>query len=136
MTMKHNTGPKTPQELRKFGFIMAVAFLLITAFLMWRGRHFGWYTLGASLFFTLTALIVPWALEPIEKGWMWFGEKMSVVMTFVLLSLLYFLVITPIGLALRLFGKDLLALKRRGDETTYWVPVEPDGPGSRFFLPY
>ena len=65
-----------------------------------------------------------------------FARVLGVVMTTVILTLTYFLAITPMGLLVRALGKDLLGM--RGDPTveSYWVPVEPDGPASRPDKPY
>lgn len=132
--MKHK--PKTKKELRKFGMVMAVPLALIGAYFWWKGRVAYPYVLGAAAFFLLSGLLVPQILRPIEKGWMKFAEVMSAIMTRVILTLAFFLVITPFGLLMRLMGKDLLDMRLEPDRETYWVPTEPDGPGTRPDKPY
>jgi hypothetical protein len=64
------------------------------------------------------------------------SRALSVVMTYVILTLMFFLVITPIGLALRLVRKDLLQMRLDRKKVSYWVAVDTDGPCSRPDKPY
>ncbi len=99
------------QHLRKFGFVMAVAFGVFGALFVWRDKPWGMYTLYVAGAFLALALIAPRALGPIEKGWMALARVLQTVMTAVILTLTFFLVMTPMGLFLRLIGKDLLGMK-------------------------
>jgi len=64
------------------------------------------------------------------------ARVLQTVMTALILTLTFFLVMTPIGLLVRLTGKDLLGLKGDPEIESYWVPVEHDGPASRPDKPY
>ncbi len=64
------------------------------------------------------------------------AQVLSSVMTTVLLSLTFFLVLTPIGLLVRAMRKDLLHLRIKKGTDSYWVPVEREGPASRPNEPY
>ena len=132
-----NNKPKTPRELRKFGLTMAAVFLLLGGLTFWKG-HAVWMGLApAGLLFLLGVLARPSLLRPIEKGWMKVALYLSMVVTTLLLSLVYYLVVTPIGLFLRkVLRKDLLKLKWDRRASSYWDPADPDGPGSRPFKPY
>jgi len=127
---------KTARELRRFGFVMAGAFGVFGVIAVWRDKSWGVYSLALAGAFFLVGLIFPRLLAPIEAGWMAFARVMSVVMTYVILTLSYYLVITPMGLLMRLLGKDLLELKRKPAQSSYWVPVDPDGPCGRPDKPY
>ena len=127
---------KTKKELRKFGFVMTVPLALIGGFLLWKGRGTALYVLAIASFFLLSGLFVPQILRPIEKVWMKLAMAIGAVMNRVILTLTYFLAITPLGLFLRLTGKDLLQIKFDESKESYWVPVEPDGPGTRPDKPY
>ncbi len=81
-------------------------------------------------------LFAPQTLKRPERIWMNFAEKLGVVMTIFVMILTYIFLMVPIGLLLRLIGKDLLALKLDKSQKSYWVPVDKDGPCSRYFLPY
>ena len=65
-----------------------------------------------------------------------FAEKLGSVMTVVIMGLTYLFLVVPIGLLMRLIRKDLLALKIDKSQNSYWVPVDQNGSGSRYFLPY
>jgi hypothetical protein len=127
---------KTKQELKEFGHIMALVFTVLAAIAIYRQRPIGSLFITLSVFFTFTSVLFPGVLRPIEKLWMAFGEKMSVVMTFVILTLAYFLAITPLGIIIRLLGKDLLSIKLDKEAKTYWIKVDPEGPQTRPYLPY
>ena len=118
---------------------MAGFFTLFAALLRWRSGPEGILPpilIGTAALFMLLGTVAPSALRPIERGWMAFAERLSVVMTFVIMIALFYLVITPTGLLLRLFGKDLLARKIRKDLPSYWTPTEADGPSSRPYSPF
>ena len=127
---------KTKKELRKFGIVMSVPLAIIGGILFWKGKPSGGYFLALAAFFLICGLLLPGILVPIERAWMKFAEIISAVMTRVILILTFYLVITPVGLLLRLMGKDLLQMKFEQDRGSYWEKVEEDGPCSRPDKPY
>ena len=127
---------KSPRALRKFGLVMTVPLLILGALLWWKGKPAAPYLLALAGFFLIIALVLPRILQPIEWVWMKLAHILSAIMTRVILTLTFYLVITPLGLAMRLLGKDLLHLKFEQNRQSYWVPVEPDGPQSRPDKPY
>jgi hypothetical protein len=129
-------GRKTTKELRRFGLVMTLAFGAITALLVWRGRSSAPYFGALAVLFLVWGLALPRTLAPIERVWMAFSRALSVVMTYVILTVVFFLVITPMGLLLRLMGKDLLQLRFDPAKESYWTPVDPEGPCSRPDKPY
>lgn len=133
--MTERTGKKSRKALRRYGFVMAGAFGVISALLWWRSSPGAPYVLGIASFFGIFAIMAPTLLGPIEKIWMAFAEKLSIVMTTLILTVAYYFVITPIGLLLRVMGKDLLKIKK-SQAPSFWQPVEPDGPGTRPDKPF
>ncbi len=127
---------KTTKELRKFGLVMVVPLAIIGGVLLWKGKFLAPYVLILSALFLIFGLFFPKLLAPVEKIWMKFAEILSVIMTRVILSLTFYLVITPLGLLVRLLGKDLLQKKFEQEVKTYWVPVDSNGPCSRPDKPY
>jgi hypothetical protein len=129
----------TPEErkkhLRKFGLVMSVPFLVLAGFLFWKGRPAFPYVLAPGALFLLSGLVWPTVLGPVEKGWMWIAMKLQIVMTTVILSLAYFLILTPIALVGRLRGRDALRLRKK-DGGTYWVPADREGSAVRPRKPY
>ncbi len=123
------------KHLRKFGLITSVPFLLLGGFLAYRGRPAAPYILTPGLFLALFGLILPLALASVEKWWMWFARKLSIVTTTIILSFAYYLILTPIALFLRLRRRDELQL-RRNDGGTYWKPADREGSAVRFTKQY
>jgi hypothetical protein len=130
------TQVKSDGELRRFSLIMALGFGILGGLLIWRARPAGPYVAGLAALFLLSGLAWPRALAPVERGWMAFSRVLSVISTYVILTIMFFLVITPIGLLLRLVGKDLLQTRLDRKKESYWVAVDPEGPCSRPDKPY
>ena len=109
-------------ELRKFALVMSVPLALIGAFLLWRRSDYCWYLFIASGVFICPGMLVPVVLRPVHKVWMTFAIIMGWLMTRVILSVLFFLILTPTALLLRLLGKDLLNMKfDRDSSESYWL---------------
>ena len=107
-------------EARRFGLVVGAAFLLLAGFLWWRGRPVAALVccgLGAVLLGL--GLVAPGALRPVHRVWMGAAVAMSKVTTPIFLGIVYFGVITPIGIARRLFGGN--PLKHRGGDGNSWV---------------
>jgi hypothetical protein len=110
------------RELRKFAFVMGVPLALIGGFLLWRQKDYCRYFFAASALFVLAGLLVPVVLKPLHKVWMTFSVIMGWFMTRVILCILFFLVLTPTALLLRLLGKDLLNMKFGCNSSeSYWL---------------
>ncbi len=128
---------KTVEELKKFGFTMAAVFIVIAGLQFYRGRNTAFLIFTAlTAAFMLPAIVQPTILRPIEKGWMKFGEVMGNITTPIIVTLTFFIVVTPIGILCRVFGKDMLGLKIDRNCKSYWIPTKPDGPASRPTMPY
>lgn len=107
------------KDLRNLGLVFLVALGLIGGFLLWRGRPAWPYFMGAAGLFGLWGLLWPSGLKPLYKVWMSLALVMGFVVSRILLTLLFYGVVTPIGLLMRLLGKDLLDSKM-GDRDSYW----------------
>lgn len=110
----------TPRDLRNFGLVMAVVLGFLTLLLLRKHSGNAVYFAAAAAAFLLPALIFPRALVILYFPWMTFSFVLGWFMTRVILSLTFFLVFTPMGLGLRMFGKDLLDLKQDPKAETYW----------------
>lgn len=86
-----------------------------------------------SVVFFLFSLFIPNALSPLNWLWTRFGELLHKIVSPIVLGGLFFLVFTPFGLAMRLFGKDLLRLRLDKNQASYWLERSPPGPESRSF---
>lgn len=84
--------------------------------------------LGIAGLFLLIALLIPRLLAPLNQIWFRFGMLLAMIVQPVVMAGLFFLTIMPIGLLMRMVGKDLLALKRKPDQESYWIARDPAGP--------
>ena len=112
------------RDLRKFGLVVGAVFVALGLLFLWRhpGRSPYFLIPGGALI--LLGLVLPRALKWIYIGWMSAAFVLGFVMAHVILTLLFFLMITPIGLIARLFGKDFLSLKLDPKAATYWIRRE------------
>jgi len=109
------------KDLRSFGRVMGIAFGLLACFLFWKHRPVWPVFTGFSVFFFIFSLVFPKALKPVQKVWMALALMMGFVMTSVILSVLFYGVVTPIALILRCTGKFPLILGADPSALTYWV---------------
>ncbi len=110
----------TPKKLREFGFLVGGVLCALGVLLWWRGRGSFPYFLAPGILLVITGALIPSILKPLQKAWMTLAILMGWVMTRVLLSVLFFLAITPISLLLRMTGKDLLDQKLEPQKQSYW----------------
>jgi hypothetical protein len=117
----------TPAEGRKFGLLVGGAFLLLGV-LLWRRTHLTAAYVAATLAVALIVggLAVPAQLGPVYRAWMALAKSISKVTTPVFMSVIFFLVLTPAGILVRLFGHRPLTRSRGGP--SYW---QSRAPGSR-----
>lgn len=111
----------TPAEGRKFAFTVGAAFLVLAAVMVWRDHRtliYGFGGLGAGLF--ATGALIPARLGPVQRGWMAFAHALSKVTTPVFMGVVFFIVIAPIGLLMRLFGRN--PIRHRPVNQSYWAP--------------
>lgn len=125
------------KELRRFGLTIAIPLSLLAGLGAWRG-HSLVPGLLASAAVALGALgfLAPRLLGPVHTGWMRFAEALGWVNTRILLSLVYYGVMTPIGLLMGLLGRDPLD-RQLNDRASYWKkhesPSDPRGVMERRF---
>lgn len=116
----------SPAEGRHFGLTVGAAFVLLGAIALWRGHELSagvFVGIGVSL--VAAALLLPARLGPIYRFWMGLAAAISKVTTPVAMGIVYFVVVTPIGLLRRLAGKDSLVRPRTA--STFWVSRSPGG---------
>lgn len=109
------------RDLRKFGITMCIALAVLAALLFWRGKGIYVYAGLLSPVFLILGLAAPVVLWPVHKVWMSLAYVLGWVMTRVILSLLFFLGITPVGVLGRLFGKKFLDVGMQDSRKTYWI---------------
>ena len=111
---------ESKKDLRKFGLTVGIVFLAIAAFLFWKGKE-SYLALGiVGGFLVIVGLLFPIILRPLNKTWMTLAILMGWVMTRVILTILFFTVLTPLGFIAKLFGKNFLDLKLDKEQNSYW----------------
>jgi hypothetical protein len=113
---------------RFFGLTFFVFFLLIALWPLLGGKAVRPSFMGISLAFLAIALAYPILLAPLNRLWLKFGALLHVITSPIILGVMFYLVIAPIGLLMRLLNKDLLRLKLDPDASSYWIRREPPGP--------
>lgn len=113
---------------RSFGIVFFVVFLLISIYPLINDKEIRVWSLIISLFFLILGLINSNILTPLNKIWFRFGILLGSFVSPIVMGLVFFLVVTPISLLMKLFGKDVLNLKRNNSKS-YWI--EKSGPKSR-----
>lgn len=111
-------------ELRKFGLTVGTAFAVFGAISWWRGHELPprvLWTLAGLLI--IPGLIAPSILGPVQRGWMAFAMVLGHVNTRIILTVLYYLVMTPVGLIMRLF-RDPLDRSLKDTRDSQWVRRE------------
>ena len=108
---------------KEFGLIVGSVFVLLSCWWLYRGKFTtaAHVTLPLGTVLVLLALFFPRALFFPNRGWMLLAEGMSFLITRLILGLVFFLIVTPIGVVKRLSGWDPLS-RRGGRSTSYWRP--------------
>lgn len=112
--------PET-SDFRKFGWVVGAAFLLIGWFLVWRGHEWARYLMYVGGALAVLGTVVPRLLKPVYFGWMSMAVVLGFFMTRVILTLFFFLVLTPVGLFFKLIRRDALHRKLDRSATSYWI---------------
>lgn len=114
------------KSLRKFGVTVGAIFLVFGLLLMWRGHWPSTRELfvgfGAALL--ILGFIAPERLIHIYKIWMGFAFALGWIISRFILVMLFVVVLTPIGLLAKLFGKEFLDLKFKDGKDSYWIQKE------------
>lgn len=130
--IQRNPSPKT---LRQFAAIWLVFFLGLAAFQVWCRHRPGW-GLALALLATsvgLVGLVFPRAVRPIFVGWMMLAFPIGWAVSHLMLVLMFFGVITPLAIVLRLRGRDLLCRKPAADRPSFWLPKTTPTDLRRYF---
>ena len=106
---------------RSFGLTIAGAFAALGAISLWHGLERGVWELGLAVGFLTVAGFAPSMLAPLNRAWAWIGRRLNSVVSPLLIIVLFYGVVTPVGLAMRAAGKDPLRLRRDPESSSYWI---------------
>ena len=113
---------------RSFGIVFFVVFVLIALYPLINNGEIRTWSVIISLIFLILGLLNSIILTPLNKLWFKFGIFLGKVISPLIMGIIFFLVVTPIGLIMRLSGKDVLNLKYNKNKS-YWI--EKNGPKSK-----
>jgi hypothetical protein len=113
--------PHDVKQSRKFGYTVAGALLVLSLFnIFTKHKHNWWGAFSVAIILLQFALTKPALLNPLRLIWDKIGHVLGIINTYILLTVFYFLILTPLGLIMRLFGKDILKIKWVRNKDTYW----------------
>ncbi len=113
---------------RQFGLVIAAALALFGLLPLRSGGHVRMPLLALAGVFLLAALVWPAGLHPLNRVWTGLGLLMGRLVNPIVTAVLFYVVITPVGLIAKLMGSDLLRLKLLPAADTYWIHRTPPGP--------
>ena len=105
---------------RSFGIVFFVVFLLIAFYPLTNQGDIRFWSIFVSLIFLALGLLNSKILTPLNKVWFKFGILLGKIVSPIIMGIIFFLVVTPIGFLMRIFKKDLLNLKFNNN-STYWI---------------
>lgn len=108
------------EELRKFGLTFGIVVGAIGAYLFWKENGASLYFIGVAFVTILFGIIRPALLLYFYKIWMFIGGVMGWINTRIILAIIFYLILTPIALILRLFGKQFIEKKWDKSAKSYW----------------
>ena len=112
---------KSQSSNRSFGLLFFTVFIVVGLWPVTKGETANIYLILISLFFLIFGLINSKILSPFNKAWIKLGEILGLIIAPIIMALVYFIILTPISLIVRMFGKDLLGLKFMKKQDTYWI---------------
>lgn len=113
---------------RSFGLFFCALFGALAGWALATGRPWGWAALAIAAVLALLAWRAPSVLRPLNRAWFALGLVLARVVNPIVLGVLFFLVVTPVGLLMRAFGKRPLNLRYDRAATSYWIERNPRGP--------
>jgi hypothetical protein len=113
---------------RSFGAVFATVFGIVATYQWWHAVKYWPISGGVSAILLVIAFAAPKLLIPAARLWQSFGLLLSRVTTPIIMTVIFFGVVLPTGLLLRLFGKDPLRLDKSDGVRSYWIIREPPGP--------
>ena len=105
---------------KSFGIVFSIVFLVIAFWPMLNGNEINYWLLAISIVFLILGLINSKILTPLNKIWFKFGILLGNVVSPIIMGIIFFLIVTPTSIIMKLLGKDLLNLKKNNNNS-YWI---------------
>ena len=117
---------KTKSSVKSFGILFFIVFLLIGVWPLLNDNNLRIWSLVLSAIFLILGLIESKILIPLNKYWVKFGQLLGKIIAPIVMAVIFFLVLTPISLMLKIFKKDVLRLALSKKKESYWILREKD----------
>jgi hypothetical protein len=118
----------SPGSDRSFGLVFAAAFIVVGLWPLLSEHSPRYWALLLACVFSILAALAPWILRPLNMLWGRFGALLHRIVAPLVMSVVFFLVVTPLAWAMRILGKDPLRLRSHENEKSYWIKRQPPGP--------
>ena len=113
---------------RGFGSVFACVFVMVGLWPLLDGAPIRWWAFIVAAVFIVCAFLIPIALRPLNILWFKIGMLMYKVVNPLTMAMLYYFTVVPMGLVMKMFGKDPLSRSFDKTVSTYWIDREPPGP--------
>jgi hypothetical protein len=113
---------------RAFGWVFTIAFLVVALWPLLARGDVRWWALAVSGIFALITVAAPALLALPNRLWLRFGMLLNRIVSPVVLGFLFYVVVTPMGMLMRLFGKSNVLPRRSVPDGSYWIRRDPPGP--------
>tara|TARA_E500000178_G_C16961793_1_gene726405 strand:- start:915 stop:1295 length:381 start_codon:yes stop_codon:yes gene_type:complete len=117
---------KTKSSVKSFGILFFIVFLLIGVWPLLNDNNLRIWSLVLSAIFLILGLIESKILIPLNKYWVKFGQLLGKIIAPIVMAIIFFLVLTPISLMLKIFKKDVLRLAFSKKIESYWIQRDKD----------
>ena len=125
---------KSKENNKGFGLLFFIVFLLVALWPLLKGDSPRISFFPVALLFLILGVINSKILTPLNKTWIKFGELLGIIIAPIVMGFVYFVILTPLSLFIRVAGKDLLNVKFSNKVTTYWIKRVKDlGPMNKQF---
>ena len=119
--MKNKSRKIKISSNKSFGIVFFAFFIIVSVWLFFKNGEFIIWPIIVAVVFLILGLTNSKLLTPLNKAWNQFGILLGNFIAPIVMGIIFFLVVTPTGLVVRVMGKDLLRLKKNKDKKTYWV---------------
>ena len=106
---------------RSFGLVFFVVFLIVALWPLKYEEDIRLWSLILSIIFFILGIFNSKLLTPLNKLWFKFGIFLGVIVSPIIMGMVFFLVVTPTGVLMRILGKDLLKTRKVKNTSTYWI---------------
>ena len=106
---------------RSFGLVFFIVFLIVALWPLKYEENIRLWSLALSIVFFILGILNSKLLTPFNRFWFKLGICLGTIVSPIVMGLVYFLVVTPVGIFMRLLGNDLLKMRKEKNTSTYWI---------------